>query len=106
MAKTGFGADKTVIKSLGFCSFGSGSNTAEIDVKDGKNPQKQGPLRFDKEYELEGKYKPWEIEINGKTFKASKKSLLPPFAYAYKETRVFQQPCPLSHERSRLGSRR
>ena len=36
MAKTGFGADKTVIKSMGFCSFGSGSNTAEIDVKDGK----------------------------------------------------------------------
>ncbi|NLP44466.1 MAG: molybdopterin-dependent oxidoreductase [Peptococcaceae bacterium] len=84
MAKTGFGADKTVIKSMGFCSFGSGSNTAEIDVKDGKILRTR-PLRFDREYKLEGKYKPWEIEVKGKTFKASKKSLLPPFAYAYKK---------------------
>jgi trimethylamine-N-oxide reductase (cytochrome c) len=84
MSKKGFGADKTCIKGLGFCSFGAGANTAEVDVKDGKIIRTR-PLRFDKEYPLTGKLKPWQIEVNGKTFTASSKSLIPPFSVAYKK---------------------
>ncbi|MCB2180317.1 molybdopterin-dependent oxidoreductase [bacterium] len=75
--------EKTTIKNLGFCSFGIGANSAEVDVKDGKILRIR-PLHFDKEYDPKD-LNPWEIKARGKTFKPSTKSLLPPLSLSYKK---------------------
>ncbi len=41
--------DKTVYKTTGWCGFASGSNTAAVDVKDGKIARIR-PVHFDEEY--------------------------------------------------------
>ncbi len=74
---------KTYIKGLGFCSFGIGSNVAEVDVKDGKVLRIR-PLHFNKEYDPKD-WNPWEIQARDKVFKPSLKSLLPPLSLAYKK---------------------
>lgn len=74
---------KTYYKGLGFCGFGMGSNTAEVDVKDGKVLRIR-PMQFDKQYKKED-LNPWKIEVNGKTFEPKMKTLLPPFSFIYKK---------------------
>ncbi|MBP1765742.1 MAG: molybdopterin oxidoreductase, partial [Firmicutes bacterium] len=74
---------KTYLKGLGFEGFAIGSNTAEVDVKDGKILRIR-PLNFTKEYKPE-EFNPWQIRARGKVFKASMKSLLPPFSLVYKK---------------------
>ena len=46
MGKT---SDKTVYKTTGHCGFGSGSNTAAVDVKDGRIARIR-PLHLDDKY--------------------------------------------------------
>jgi len=75
--------DKTCIKGMGFCSFGNGSNAAEVDVKDGKVVRIR-PLRFDKEYTPE-EMNAWQLKARGKVFKPKMKSLNSPFHLAYKK---------------------
>lgn len=77
------GEEKTYIKGLGFCSFGIGSNVAQVDVKDGKVVRIR-PLHFDEKYDPK-EWNLWEIKARGKTFKPSMKSLLPPLSLAYKK---------------------
>lgn len=77
------GQEKTYIKGIGWCGFGVGSNSAEVDVKDGKVVRIR-PLRFDKKYRPED-MNPWKIEACGKTFEPTMKSLLPPFSLVYKK---------------------
>ncbi|SDE71150.1 molybdopterin-dependent oxidoreductase [Sporomusa acidovorans] len=79
---------KTFYKGLGFCGFGIGSNTAEVDVKDGKVLRIR-PMKFDKKYKQE-ELNPWKIEVRGKTFEPKMKTLLPPFSYIYKK-RMFSK---------------
>lgn len=75
--------DKTCIKGMGLCSFGNGSNAAEVDVKDGKVVRIR-PLRFDKEYTPE-EMNAWQLKARGKVFKPKMKSLNSPFHLAYKK---------------------
>lgn len=76
-------AEKTVYKSTGMNAFGIGANVSEVDVKDGKIIRTR-PMRYDKCYSAEY-LKPWTIKARGGEFSATLKSLLPPFAYAYKK---------------------
>ena len=57
MGKT---SDKTVYKTTGWCGFGSGSNTAAVDVKDGRIARIR-PLHLDDKY-TEEELNPWKIE--------------------------------------------
>ncbi len=77
------GEEKTVYKSLGFCSFGNGGPATEVDVKDGKILRIR-PFRFDAKYKPE-EFRPWKIEAHGKGFEPSMKTLPPPLAIAYKK---------------------
>ncbi len=91
-------ADKSVIKSLGFCGFGSTSNAGRVDVKDGKVVRIR-PLHYDEIYTKED-LKYWELEKDGKKFGPGMKSFLPPFSMAYK-TRTYSPnrvPYPLIRE--------
>jgi Anaerobic dehydrogenases, typically selenocysteine-containing len=89
---------KTYYKSLGFCSFGMGSNAAEVDVKDGKIIRTR-PLQIDKSYNREG-LKPWKIEARGKVFEPSYKTEIPPFNYVYKKRAYSSNriPYPMKRE--------
>ncbi|HWQ76518.1 MAG TPA: molybdopterin-dependent oxidoreductase [Syntrophomonas sp.] len=89
---------KTYYKSLGFCSFGMGSNASEIDVKDGKIIRTR-PLQIDKSYRRED-LKPWKIEARGKVFEPSYKSEIPPFSYVYKKRAYSSNriPYPMKRE--------
>ncbi len=79
------GADKTVYKGTGLNSFGIGANVAEVDVK-GDKIVRIRPLQYDKKYTKEY-LKPWTIKARGSEFESGLKTLIPPYAYAYK-TRV------------------
>ena len=77
---------KTYYKSTGFCSFGIGSEAAQIDVKDGKILRIR-PLRYDSKYDT-SKIRKWKITARGKTFEPYNKTPLGPFSYVY-ENRVY-----------------
>ena len=79
---------KTVIKATGLNSFGIGANVAEVDVQDDKIIRTR-PLRYDKEYSVEH-LKPWTIKARGSEFHSGLKTMLPPYAYAYKN-RVYSK---------------
>jgi len=70
------GVEKTHIVGLGFISQGADGNATVADVKDGKIIRLR-PLHYDWKYKPEA-YGPWEFTARGKTFKAGKKSELPP----------------------------
>ncbi|HZK43291.1 MAG TPA: molybdopterin-dependent oxidoreductase [Syntrophomonadaceae bacterium] len=75
--------EKTVIKGLGFCGFAMGSNTCEVDVKDGKIIRTR-PFRYDKNYPAE-RFRPWTLKAKGKEFDPGMKSFPPPFSIVYKK---------------------
>lgn len=76
MGKT---SDKTVYKTTGWCGFGSGSNTAAVDTKDGRIARIR-PLHLDDKY-TEEELNPWKIEVRGHTLtsasSATKAATLP-----------------------------
>ena len=69
----------TVVKGLSFIGTDKDSNPVEVDCKNGKVIRIR-PFHFDKKYDR----RPWKIEVRGKVFEASNKSLIPPFTLAYK----------------------
>ena len=71
--------EKTVVKGLSFGGVTEDSNTVQVDLKDGKVIRIR-PFHFDWKYDR----KPWTIEARGQVFKASSKTLIPPFTLAYK----------------------
>jgi anaerobic selenocysteine-containing dehydrogenase len=85
MGKT---ADKTVYKTTGWCGFGSGSNAAAVDIKDGRIARIR-PMDLEKEYDRD-ELNPWEITVRGKTLTCGTKTSLPPLAIAYKN-RVYSK---------------
>ena len=92
MGKT---SDKTVYKTTGWCGFGSGSNTAAVDVKDGRIARIR-PLHLDDKY-TEEELNPWKLEVRGHTLTSGTVTTLPPFAIGYKK-RVYSKnrvPYPL-----------
>lgn len=74
---------RTFYKGLGFCGFGLGANTAEVDVKDGKILRIR-PFHFDEKYTSE-EIQPWVLKSRGKIFEPGLKTLLPPFSLVYKK---------------------
>ncbi|WP_165253235.1 molybdopterin-dependent oxidoreductase [Adlercreutzia sp. ZJ304] len=97
MKKKGVGADETHIKGLGFCSNGVGSNTALVDVKDGKILRTR-PMDFLQDYSPED-VNMWSFEARGKTFDARSRSALPPFSVAYKKRAVSKNRVPYPMKR-------
>ena len=79
--------EQSFLKGVGFIASGSGdANTSIIDVKNGKMVRIR-PLHFDWKYD-EKEIKPWKMEVRGKSFGPTMKSLIPPYSLAYKK-RVF-----------------
>src|SRR4030042_3074845 len=74
--------EKRIVKGLGFCGIAADSNTAEIDVKNGKIIR-INPLHYDRKFKPE-ECRPWKIEARGKTFEPSMKALIPPLSLGYK----------------------
>ena len=75
--------DKTVIKGIGLGGSGMGSQTAYVDVMDGKIVRTRS-FKFADKYPEEH-FLPWEFKAKGKTFPASEKTDIPPFSIAYKK---------------------
>ena len=76
--------DKTVLKGLGFDSFGQGSNSCEVDVLDGKIVRTRPfDYNYKNAYDPQAK-NPWKIEARGQVLEAKEESLLCPFELAYK----------------------
>ena len=75
--------DKTVYKTTGWCGFASGSNTAAVDVKDGKIARIR-PLHMENDYS-EDELNPWKIEVRGHTLTSGTVTTLSPMALAYKK---------------------
>ena len=71
---------KTVYKSLGLCGFGLGSNSAAVDVKDGKILRIR-PMHYDDAYDIED-MRPWRIEVNGAVLEPKDKTMPTPLQYA------------------------
>jgi molybdopterin guanine dinucleotide-containing S/N-oxide reductase-like protein len=77
------GEEKSYLKGLGFISSSSGdASTSVIDVKDGKVVRIR-PLHFDWKYDRK-QFKPWKMEARGQIFEPTMKSLVAPYALAYK----------------------
>ncbi len=76
-------ADKTVLKTLGQCSFAQGGEIASVDVKNGKIVRIR-PHHHDERYTKEelGQYK---LEKDGVVYETPLKGLLAPFHLAYKK---------------------
>ncbi|MFC1901860.1 molybdopterin-dependent oxidoreductase [Chloroflexota bacterium] len=79
----GAGEEKTAIKGLGFCALCVGSNTSEVDSRDGRIIRIR-PFHFDRKYKPE-EFVPWKMEARGKTFEPGLKSLIPPLSLGYKK---------------------
>jgi anaerobic selenocysteine-containing dehydrogenase len=80
------GEEKSGVLNLGLCgSSSAGANAARIDVKNGKIVRIR-PLHYDEQYSKEDfNYDIWKFEVNGKTFRPTLKSLLPPHSLGYKK---------------------
>jgi anaerobic selenocysteine-containing dehydrogenase len=74
---------KTVLKSLGQCSFAANSCPSSVDVRNGKIVRIR-PLHFDEKY-TRAEINPWKIEKNGKILEPLMKTQMAPYQYAYKK---------------------
>ena len=79
------GAERTLIRDISFCGVPeNGSNASMVDVKDGKIIRIR-PMHYDWKYNPEKDMNPWKMEVRGKTFEPSMKTLIPPYSIAYKK---------------------
>ena len=74
---------KSCVKGIGFCSVGADANSSIIDVQNGRMVRIR-PLHYDWKYKP-SQFKPWKIEVRGKVFEPTMKSLIPPYSLAYKK---------------------
>ena len=78
-------AEKTLIRDISFCGVPeNGSNASMVDVKDGKIIRIR-PSHYEWKYDPEKDMNPWKMEVRGKTFEPSMKTLIPPYSIAYKK---------------------
>ena len=75
-------ADKSTVKTLGFCGNGLSSNATRVDVKDGRIVRIR-PVHYDENYTRED-LRMWSLEKDGHTFDPGFKSLVPPLSLTYK----------------------
>ncbi len=80
--KRGVGADDTVIKGLGFCSFGNGSNASLVDIRDGKILRTR-PMDVTMWYTPE-ELNIWTLKIGDKEFRAPTRAYISPLSISYK----------------------
>jgi len=74
---------KSFVKGLSLADFGIDGNPSVIDVGGGKIVRIR-PLHYEWKYDKKG-FNTWKIEARGKVLGPSMKTLLPPFALAYKK---------------------
>jgi len=74
---------KTVIKSLGQCSFATFGEPSAIDVKNGKILRIR-PFRYNEKYTKE-ELNPWKIKKDGKVLEPRLKAQIAPYMIAYKK---------------------
>ncbi len=74
--------ERTIVKGLSFGGVTEDANAGMVDVKNGKIVRIR-PLHFDWKYTPE-QIRPWKIEARGQTFEPTLRTLLPPYAIAYK----------------------
>ena len=79
------GSEKSFLKGLSFISSPSSgdANTSIVDVKDGRILRIR-PLHFDWKYDKKD-FNAWRMEAHGQVLEPTMKSLVPPYALAYKE---------------------
>jgi anaerobic selenocysteine-containing dehydrogenase len=77
--------EKTLIRDISFCGVPeNGSNASMVDVKDGKIIRIR-PMHYDWKYDPQKHMNPWKMEVRGKVFEPSMKTLIPPYSIAYKK---------------------
>ena len=77
--------EKTLIRDISFCGVPeNGSNASMVDVKEGKIIRIR-PMHYDWKYDPKKDMNPWKMEVRGKTFEPSMKTLIPPYSIAYKK---------------------
>ena len=79
------GSEKSFLKGLSFISSPSSgdANTSVVDVKDGRIVRIR-PLHFDWKYDKKD-FNAWRMEAHGQVLEPTMKSLVPPYALAYKK---------------------
>jgi molybdopterin guanine dinucleotide-containing S/N-oxide reductase-like protein len=75
--------EESLVKDISWCGESYGSNTSVVDVRKGKIVRIR-PLHYDWKYSPE-EFNPWKIEVRGKTFEPTMKTLIPPLSLAYKK---------------------
>ena len=74
-----------IVKGLGFNSFGIGTNACTVDIDEEQDKiLRIRPLHFDEHYTPE-QMNAWTIHARGSEYRASMKSLIPPFSLVYKK---------------------
>lgn len=77
--------DATYIKSTGFDSFGTSSDTCEVDVLNGRIVRTR-PFHYDYKNAYDPQRKnPWKIEARGHTYEPLPHTALGPFTIGYKQ---------------------
>jgi anaerobic selenocysteine-containing dehydrogenase len=77
------GKEKSFVKGLSLADFGIDGNPSVVDVRNGKIVRIK-PLHYEWKYDKKD-FHPWKIEARGKSLEPYMKTLLPPFALAYKK---------------------
>jgi anaerobic selenocysteine-containing dehydrogenase len=75
--------EKSFVKGLSLADFGLDGNPSIVDVSRGRILRIR-PLHYDWKYD-KSNFNPWKIEARGKVLEPCMKTLLPPFALAYKK---------------------
>ncbi len=80
----------SIVKGLGFNSFGIGSNACTVDIDEEQDKiLRIRPFHFDEHYTAD-ELNAWKIEARGKTFEPGFKTLISPLSLSYKK-RVYSK---------------
>ena len=77
------GKEQSFVKGLSLSDFGVDGNPTVVNVNDGKIIRIK-PLHYDWQYDKKD-FNPWKMEAHGQVFEPAMKTLIPPFALAYKK---------------------
>jgi anaerobic selenocysteine-containing dehydrogenase len=75
--------EKSFVKGFSLADFGVDGNPCVVNVSDGKIVRIK-PLHYDWQYDKKD-FNPWKMEAHGQVFEPDMKTLVPPFALAYKK---------------------
>ena len=96
----------SIIKGLGFDSFGLGSNACTVDIDEEQDKiLRIRPFHFDEHYTPE-QLNAWKIEARGTTFEPGFKTLMSPLSLCYKKRVYSKNRIPYPMQPRGLGSQR